>query len=53
MWAEFPLINEHLTLRSGPQDRVSKGGAEHRCCPSFETPRGVYPEVFEGRGSSG
>jgi hypothetical protein len=27
-----------LTLRSGPQDRVSKGGREHRvCCPSFET----------------
>jgi hypothetical protein len=29
-----------LTLRSGPKDRVSKGGIEHlACCPSFETHR--------------
>ena len=32
-------ITHRLTLRSGPQGRVSKGGIRHRCCPSFETPR--------------
>jgi len=32
------LEQKHLTLRSGPQDRVSKGGSEHRVWhPSFET----------------
>jgi len=31
---------DDLTLRSGPKDRVSKGGIEHlACCPSFETHR--------------
>ena len=42
-----------LTLRSGPQGRVSKDGTPHlACCPSFETRRGVYPEALEGRRSS-
>ena len=28
----------NLTLRSGPQDRVSKGGNKRDlCCPPFET----------------
>jgi hypothetical protein len=32
------LSNNDLTLRSAPQERVSKGGHEHRVrCPSFET----------------
>ena len=26
----------HLTLRSGPKARVSKGGKQSRCCPPFE-----------------
>jgi hypothetical protein len=35
----------HLTLRSGPQDRVSKGGHAHlACCPSFETLAALAPQ---------
>ena len=41
---------DNLTLRSIAQRCVSKGGNAHlACCPSFETRRGVYPEVLEGR----
>jgi len=35
----------HLTLRSGPQGRVSKGGNEHPSyCPSFETLAALAPQ---------
>jgi hypothetical protein len=34
-----PIQTNTLTLRSGPQDRVSKGGLRSWCSPSFETPR--------------
>src|SRR5262249_12569270 len=34
---EIVTSKYHLTLRSGPQDRVSKGGIESPRCPSFET----------------
>ncbi len=38
----------NLTLRSGPQDRVSKGGNEHHAsCPSFETLR--YAQLLRMR----
>ena len=34
----YRTFQEHLTLRSATQERVSKGGYEHYvCCPSFET----------------
>jgi hypothetical protein len=42
-----------LTLRSGPEGRVSKGGNEHRACgPSFETraSRATQDEVNFERG---
>jgi hypothetical protein len=42
-----------LTLRSRAKRGVSKGGQHQDWFPSFETPRGVYPEILEGRGSSG
>jgi hypothetical protein len=31
--------HHHLTLRSGPQGRVSKGGQQHDWLPPFETHR--------------
>jgi hypothetical protein len=42
----FPSeLENHLTLRSGPQGRVSKGGNPHRsCCPSFETLAALAPQ---------
>src|SRR4051812_13093723 len=48
-------LGEILTLRSGPQARVSKGGHEHRaCCPPFETaasrpPQGEVGHTVPGR----
>jgi hypothetical protein len=30
-------LDEGLTLRSGPEDRVSKGGSHSYCGPPFET----------------
>jgi len=41
----FVYSNNHLTLRSGPQDRVSKGGYTHHVCgPSFETAAARPPQ---------
>jgi len=42
-----PLLppHAHLTLRSGPEDRVSKDGNAHSaCCPSFETLAALAPQ---------
>src|SRR5436190_23873355 len=42
----FPReLEENLTLRSGQQGRVSKGGNPHRaCCPCFETLASLAPQ---------
>jgi hypothetical protein len=41
----FDRDKHHLTLRSGPQGRVSKGGDEHiACCPPFETLAALAPQ---------
>jgi len=45
------MRQQHLILRSAPQERVSKDGNEHLvCCPSFETRavRAPQDEVFFG-----
>ena len=39
MAALLKTLRSHLTLRSGSQGRVSKGGLHHDMLPSFETPR--------------
>jgi hypothetical protein len=44
---------DDLTLRSGPQDRVSKGRSQSWCCPPFETRAARAPQGEVGVDPSG